>query len=58
VEELLHAAVDAGMGSDKAECAGDILVSLNSISVRGRIVARLRKVSRLVLLTQKADGFM
>jgi len=44
VSELLKAAIDAGIGSEKAECAADILVSLNSTAVRGRIVAKLRKV--------------
>ncbi|WRT69099.1 uncharacterized protein IL334_006083 [Kwoniella shivajii] len=43
VSELIHCAVDAGIGSDKAECIGDILVSVSSTAVRGRVIARLRK---------------
>ncbi|KAK4687682.1 neurofibromin 1, partial [Tremellales sp. Uapishka_1] len=43
VDELLHSAVDAGMGSEKAECAADTLVSLGSTTVRGKVIARLRK---------------
>ena len=42
--ELLHAAINAGMGSEKAECVGDILVSLTSTTIRGKIIAKLRKV--------------
>ncbi|OCF40958.1 neurofibromin 1 [Kwoniella heveanensis CBS 569] len=43
VSELIHAAVDSGIGSDKAECVGDILVSVSSTAVRGKVIARLRK---------------
>lgn len=43
VKELLHLAVNAGPGSEKAEGAADILVSLSSTAVRGKVVARLRK---------------
>ncbi|CAK9779949.1 putative ras GTPase activator [Cutaneotrichosporon oleaginosum] len=43
VRELLHLAVNAGPGSEKAEGAADILVSLSSTAVRGKVVARLRK---------------
>jgi neurofibromin 1 len=45
VGEVIHAAIDAGVGSEKAECCGEILVSIASISVRGLVIARLRKVS-------------
>lgn len=45
VAELLHIATDAGLGSEKAECVGNIMVSISSTSVRGRVIARLRKVS-------------
>jgi neurofibromin 1 len=44
LSELLIAAVDAGMVSEKAECIGDILVSLASTAIRGKMVAKLRKV--------------
>ncbi|WVW79391.1 hypothetical protein I302_101360 [Kwoniella bestiolae CBS 10118] len=43
IAELIHSAVDAGIGSDKAECIGDILVSVSSTSVRGKVIAKLRK---------------
>lgn len=43
VTELLSSAVNAGPGSEKAETAADILVSLSSTAVKGKVVARLRK---------------
>ncbi|ORX39325.1 putative ras GTPase activator [Kockovaella imperatae] len=43
VSELLHMAVDAGLGSEKLDCAADILVSIESTIVRGKVIARLRK---------------
>ncbi|WWC91180.1 uncharacterized protein L201_006121 [Kwoniella dendrophila CBS 6074] len=43
ISELINAAIDAGIGSDKAECVGDILVSVSSTAVRGKVIARLRK---------------
>lgn len=45
VAEVLQVALSAGLGSEKAECAGEILVTMSSLSVRGKLVARLRKVS-------------
>ena len=44
VLELVNMAIDAGFGSDKAECVSDIVVSMGGTVVRGRIIARLRKV--------------
>lgn len=41
--ELIHGAIDAGLGSDKTECIADILVSISSTNVRGKVIARLRK---------------
>ncbi|WWD06786.1 hypothetical protein V865_004881 [Kwoniella europaea PYCC6329] len=43
IVELIHSAVNAGIGSDKAECIGDILVSVSSTAVRGKVIAKLRK---------------
>jgi neurofibromin 1 len=43
-DELLKSAVDAGIGSDQAANAADTLVSVSSVAVRGRVIARLRKV--------------
>lgn len=44
--EMIHTAIDSGFGSEKGECAADILVSMGNTVVRGRVIARLRKVSR------------
>ncbi|WVR09039.1 hypothetical protein IAU60_006099 [Kwoniella sp. DSM 27419] len=41
--ELIDAAVDSGIGSEKAECIGDMLVSGASTVIRGKVIARLRK---------------
>lgn len=46
IHELVHTAIDAGFGSEKAECAADVLVSMGGTLVRGRVVGRLRKVSQ------------
>nr|XP_031861450.1 uncharacterized protein CI109_003054 [Kwoniella shandongensis]KAA5528522.1 hypothetical protein CI109_003054 [Kwoniella shandongensis] len=43
VYELIHATTNSGIGSDRAECVADILVSICSTSVRGKVIARLRK---------------
>jgi neurofibromin 1 len=44
IQEVIHIAIDAGFGSEKAECAADVLVSMGGTVVRGRVIARLRKV--------------
>ena len=49
VNEVLRVAVEAGLGSEKAEVAADILLSLASTSVRGRVIGRLRKVSAAMI---------
>ncbi|OXB36317.1 neurofibromin 1 [Cryptococcus neoformans] len=43
LSELIHSAIDAGLGSDKTECIADILVSISSTNVHGKVIARLRK---------------
>ena len=45
--ELLQAGMDAQIGSSRGECVGDILVTISSLGIRGKVVARLRKVSPL-----------
>lgn len=44
--ELINTAIDAGFGSDKAECVGEILFAIAGTSARGRVISKLRKVSR------------
>lgn len=45
--------IDAGAGSEKAECTADILVSMGGTMVRGRVIARLRKVCAAAASAQK-----
>ncbi|ORY28775.1 hypothetical protein BCR39DRAFT_533800 [Naematelia encephala] len=44
INEILHIALDAGMASEKTECVADILVSISSIAIRGKVIAKLRKL--------------
>ena len=44
LDELMRAAVDGGMGSLRCEKVAETMTALNTINVRGRILARLRKV--------------
>jgi hypothetical protein len=48
LDELMRAAVDAGVNSRRCEIITDTVASLASIGVRGRIMAKLRKVSNAV----------
>lgn len=49
LDELMRAAVDGGVGSQRCEIVADTMSSVTSINVRARIAARIRKV-RLILL--------
>jgi neurofibromin 1 len=55
VDELIDAAIDAGHGSDMAETAAEILVTIASTTVRGMVIARLRKVSDMYCSIEVAD---
>ncbi|TBU46391.1 hypothetical protein BD309DRAFT_622853 [Dichomitus squalens] len=44
LDELMRAAVDGGMGSSRCEKVADTMSALNTINVRGRVLARVRKV--------------
>ncbi|KAH9854976.1 hypothetical protein C2E23DRAFT_883516 [Lenzites betulinus] len=44
LDELMRAAVDGGMGSVRSEKVAELMVWLNTINVRGRVLARIRKV--------------
>ena len=46
LDELMRAAVDGGIGSQRCEIVADTMSSLSSINVRARIAARIRKVSQ------------
>ena len=44
LDELVRAATDGGIGSRRCEIVADTLTVLSSISVRGKILSKLRKV--------------
>lgn len=45
LDELMRAAVDGGVGSKRCEDVARTIATLSTINVRGRIFAKLRKVS-------------
>ena len=54
VDELMRAAVDGGIGSQRCETVADTISALRSIHVRGRVLARIRKVRiRLFCLAEE-----
>lgn len=44
LDELMRAAIDGGVGSKRCEVVARTVASLSSITVRGRIFSKLRKV--------------
>ena len=44
LDELVRAAADGGIGSRRCEIVADTIVVISSISVRGKILSKLRKV--------------
>ena len=44
LDELVRAATDGGIGSRRCEIMADTLIVLSSISVRGKVLSKLRKV--------------
>lgn len=49
LDELIRAAVDGGIDSGRCEIVADTLISLASVSIRGKIITRLRKVMIFLL---------
>jgi len=47
LDELFRAAIDGGISSRRCESIADTLVMLGSINVRGKVLAKLRRVSLL-----------
>lgn len=45
LDELVRTATDSGIGTHRCEAIANIISSLSSISVRGRIYSKLRKVT-------------
>jgi hypothetical protein len=44
LDELIRAAVDAGVGSQRCQIVGETVATLTSIGIRGRILSKVRKV--------------
>ena len=51
VDEMMRTGSDGGIGSDKCEIMAETLSSMCSARVRGKILAKLRKVGVSVLVT-------
>lgn len=47
LDEIMRAAADSGIGSSRCEAMADTITYISSINVRGRILARIRKVGWL-----------
>ena len=47
IDEIMRAAVDGGIGSSRCEVMTEVISTMCSKNARGRILAKLRKVSRL-----------
>jgi hypothetical protein len=45
IDEFVHYAVEHGISSPQAETVANTIVTLSSTNVRGKIIARLRKVN-------------
>jgi neurofibromin 1 len=48
IDEFIQYAVEHGISSPQAETVANTIVTLSSVNVRGKIIARLRKVSTTV----------
>lgn len=46
LDSFIQFAVEHGVGSPQAEAVADTFVTLSSITVRGKVISRLRKVSK------------
>lgn len=55
IDELVRVAVDGGITSLRCELVADTLVSLSSVSVRGKVIHRLRKAFSKTSHTQTRD---
>jgi hypothetical protein len=47
LEELMRAAVDAGVSTRRCAVIGETVATLSSVAVRGRLLAKTRKVTIL-----------
>lgn len=56
LDELIRSATDSGIETDRCEAIANIISSLSSISVRGRIYSKLRKVDSIFALNVVANS--
>lgn len=47
LDELTKSAIDGGLGSARCELIAEALVNMTSVDVKGKLIARLRRVSRI-----------
>ena len=53
LDEIMRFAVDGGIGSPRCEMMADTVSSMSSLNARGRILAKLRKVRRVLSVMNK-----
>jgi neurofibromin 1 len=62
VSLLVDTAIDSGVESERTECVAEIFHEISSIAIRGKLVARLRKVcplcERLLILQTIAQTYL
>lgn len=49
LDELTRSAIDGGLGSTRCELIAEALVNMSSVEVKGKLLARLRRVSKTYL---------
>ena len=55
LDELTRSAIDGGLGSNRCELIAEALVNMSSVEVKGKLLARLRRVSshsRVAILSE------
>jgi hypothetical protein len=50
LDELVRAAMDAGVQSRRCEIIGETIASMTSVSMRGRLFAKFRKVRPITII--------
>lgn len=58
LDEIMRAAVDGGLGSSRCETMVDVLTAMGSKIAKGRILAKLRKVSKLRISRLKFTDYV
>jgi hypothetical protein len=50
IDEFVQYAVDHGISSPQSEIVANTIVTLSSVNIRGKIIAKLRKVCNFIIL--------